>query len=137
MSSEDEQGLKVLLLTGRTVEQGREKERSKFSKEYANSIAVCYIDPDDMKRLKIRENTNVRITTNLGSVVVKAKKSLRGPHPGKIFIPYGAWANLIIDSETHSIGMPSFKGVPAEIEPSPDEEVSSLEDLIKKYYRKN
>ena len=126
--------LEVLLLTGRTVEQGREKERSKFSAEYADSVAVCYIDPDDMKRLGIRENSNVRIATKLGSVVFKAKKSLRAPHPGAVFIPYGAWANLIMDSETHSIGMPSFKGVPAEIEPSPDEKVSSLEALIKKHY---
>ncbi|MFQ6094510.1 MAG: molybdopterin dinucleotide binding domain-containing protein [Candidatus Bathyarchaeia archaeon] len=128
--------LRVLLLTGRTVEQGREKERSKFSREYLDSVAVCYIDPDDMERLGIREDSNVRITTSLGSVVVKAKRSLRAPHPGAVFVPYGAWANLIMDSETNSIGMPSFKGVPAEIEPSPDEEVLSLEDLIKKHYQK-
>lgn len=123
-------------MTGRTVEQGREKERSKFSREYLDSVAVCYIDPDDMERLGIREDSNVRITTSLGSVVVKAKKSLRAPHSGAVFVPYGAWANLIMDSETNSIGMPSFKGVPAEIEPSPDEEVLSLEDLIKKHYQK-
>ena len=123
-----------MLLTGRTVEQGREKERSKFSMEYWGNVAVCYIDPDDMNRLGISENSNVRVTTSLGSVVVKAKKSLRAPHSGAVFIPYGAWANLIMDSETHSIGMPSFKGVPAEIEPSPDEEVSSLEALIQKHY---
>lgn len=128
--------LKVLLLTGRTVEQGREKERSKFSREYMESVAACYIDPDDMEAFEIRENSNIRITTSLGSVVVKARKSLRAPHAGSVFIPYGAWANLLIGSETDSVGMPSFKGVPAEIEPSPDDEVSSLEDLVKKHYRK-
>jgi formylmethanofuran dehydrogenase subunit D len=128
--------LKVLLLTGRTVEQGREKERSKFSREYMESVAACYIDPDDMEGFEIRENSNIRITTSLGSVVVKARKSLRAPHAGSVFIPYGAWANLLIGSETDSVGMPSFKGVPAEIEPSPDDEVSSLEDLVKKHYRK-
>ncbi|MCW4027190.1 MAG: molybdopterin dinucleotide-binding protein [Candidatus Bathyarchaeota archaeon] len=128
--------LKVLLLTGRTVEQGREKERSKFSREYMESVAACYVDPDDMEGFEIRENSNIRITTSLGSVVVKARKSLRAPHAGSVFIPYGAWANLLIGSETDSVGMPSFKGVPAEIEPSPDDEVSSLEDLVKKHYRK-
>jgi formylmethanofuran dehydrogenase subunit D len=128
--------LKVLLLTGRTVEQGREKERSKFSREYMESVAACYIDPDDMEGFEIRENSSIRITTSLGSVVVKARKSLRAPHVGSVFIPYGAWANLLIGSETDSVGMPSFKGVPAEIEPSPDDEVSSLEDLVKKHYRK-
>lgn len=128
--------LKVLLLTGRTVEQGREKERSKFSREYMESVAACHIDPNDMVAFEIRENSNIRITTSLGSVVVKARKSLRAPHAGSVFIPYGAWANLLIGSETDSVGMPSFKGVPAEIEPSPDDEVSSLEDLVKKHYRK-
>jgi len=128
--------LKVLLLTGRTVEQGREKERSKFSREYMESVAACYVDPDDMKRLNIDENSNIRITTSLGSAVLKARKSLRAPHAGAVFIPYGAWANLLIGSETDSVGMPSFKGVPAKIEPSPDDEVLTLEDLVKKHYRK-
>jgi len=128
--------LRVSLLTGRTVEQGREKEQSKFSNEYMMSVAVCHIDPQDMKKLGIKEDTNVRITTNFGSVVVKARKSLRGPHPGAVFIPYGAWVNAVMDPKTHSVGMPSFKGIPAEVEPAVGEDVLNLEDLIKKYYQK-
>ena len=128
--------MRLLLLTGRTVEQGREKELSKFSEEYRESVATCFIDPEDLKKLGAKENSNVRVTTNFGSVVVKAKKSLRGPHSGTFFIPYGAWANILVDSKTDSGGMPSFKGVQAEVEPAPQENVLRLEDLIKKHYGK-
>jgi len=128
--------LRVSLLTGRTLDQGREKERGKFSEDYTRSAAVCFIDPEDMKELRIRENASVRVTTDFGSVVVKAKKSLRGPHPGIVFIPYGAWANVLVDPKTHSTGMPSLKGIPAELEPTPQEDSLSLEDLIRKHYRK-
>jgi len=128
--------LKVSLLSGRTIDQGRDKELSKFSEEYKRSVAVCYIDPEDMKELRIRENTNVRVTTSFGSVVVKAKKSLRSPHRGAVFIPYGAWVNLVADPKTHGTGMPSFKGIQADVEPAPQEEVLDLEELIKKHYGK-
>lgn len=128
--------LEVSLLTGRTINQGREKEFSKFSEEYMKSVAVCEIDPKDMEKLGLRENVNVRVTTRFGSVILRAKKSLRGPHPGIVFIPYGAWANIIIGTKTHSIGMPSFKGIKAEIEPTPQEKVSALEELITTYHKK-
>ena len=128
--------LKVVLLTGRTIEQGVGKERGKLSKDYLESVSVCYMDPDDMKKLKIKDKTNVLVSTNYGSVVVKALKSKRTPHPGKIFIPYGPWANAVTDPETHGIGMPSFKGISAEVQPAPERSVSSLKELLKKQFGK-
>jgi formylmethanofuran dehydrogenase subunit D len=129
--------LKVTLLTGRTIEQGVEKEHGKSSKEYLESVSVCYLDPDDLKRLRIKENTNILVSTEHGAVVVRAQKSLRTPHPSIIFIPYGPWANAIADPKTHSIGMPSFKGIPAEIEPAPDKPVLSLQELLNAQFRKD
>ena len=128
--------LKVSLLTGRTIDQGRVKEKSKFSDEYRENVAVCYLDPEDMKKLGIREDMNIRVTTRFGSVTVKAKRSLRAPHPGVIFIPYGAWANQVTDARTNSVGMPSLKGIDAEVEAAPEDEVLSLEELIKRSYVK-
>ena len=128
--------LRVTLLTGRTIEQGVGKERGKASKEYVESVSVCYIDPEDLKRLGIKEKTNVMVSTDYGSVVVKALKSLRAPHPSIIFIPYGPWANVIVNPETHGIGMPSFKGIPAEVEPAPDKPILSLEELLMEQFGK-
>ena len=126
--------LRVTLITGRTIEQGVGKEQGKASKEYTDSVSICYIEPDDLKKLAIKENSNVSVSTEYGSVVLKALKSLRSPHTGIIFIPYGPWANTVVDPETDSIGMPSLKGIPAEITPAQDEPVLSLTELLKEQF---
>jgi formylmethanofuran dehydrogenase subunit D len=128
--------LRVTLLTGRTIEQGVGKERGKASKEYVESVSVCYMDPEDLKKLGIKEKTNVQVSTEYGSVVVKAVKSLRVPHVGVIFIPYGPWANVVVNPETHSIGMPSLKGIPAEVEPAQEKPILMLEEFLKREFGK-
>lgn len=125
--------LKVSLLTGRTIEQGKGKEMGKLSKEYLDSVMICQMDPNDMKSLEVKENTNVKVATDFGSVVLKAVKSARAPHPKVVFIPYGPWANLIMNPRTHGTGMPSFKGIPAEIEAAPNEKVLSLQNLLNQF----
>jgi formylmethanofuran dehydrogenase subunit D len=92
---------------------------------------MVYMDADDMKKLGIKNGTNVLVTTPNGSVVLKAVKYPRGPTPSLIYIPYGPWANAICSDATSSIGMPSFKGTPAEVEPAPDKPVLSMEELLK------
>lgn len=128
--------MQVTLLTGRTIEQGVGKEQGKASDEYFESAAVCYIDPDDLKKLGIKDESNILVSTEYGSVVIKAVKSLRGPHEGIIFIPYGPWANAVVSNETDSIGMPSLKGIPARIKPAPTESILSLKELLKLEFRK-
>jgi len=127
--------LKISLLTGRTIDQGTGKEMGKLSKEYLESVVICQMDPEDMKFLGVKENNNVKVITDFGSVVLKAVKSARAPHPKVAFIPYGPWASIIMNPETHGTGMPSFKGIPAEIEPAPNEKVLSLHDLLNQYYK--
>ena len=128
--------LKVSVLTGRTINQGRGKECGKLSKEYLESVVICQMDPNDMKFLGVKENTNVKVITDFGSVVLKAVKSVRAPHSKVVFIPYGPWASLIMNPKTHGTGMPSLKGIPAEIEPAPNEKVLSLQDLLNQFQKK-
>jgi len=127
--------VKVSLLTGRTIDQGTGKEIGKLSEEYQKSVAICQMDPEDMKFLGVKENNNVKVITNFGSVVVKAVKSARTPHPKVAFIPYGPWASIIMNPKTHGTGMPSLKGIPAEIEPAPEEGVLTLHDLLNQYFK--
>jgi len=128
--------LKVTLLTGRTIRQGQGKEYGKLSERYWKSVAICEIDPEDMKYLGIKENQSVKITTDYGSVVVKAVKSLRAPHRGAVFVPYGPWASVIVNPRTHGTGMPSFKGIEAVVEPASDQQVMHLQELLRQHYRK-
>ena len=128
--------LKVLLLTGRTVDQGKGKEYGKLSEEYQQSVAICQMDPDDMKLLGVKENTNVKVITDFGSVVLKVVKSASAPHPKVVFIPYGPWASVVMNPKTHGTGMPSLKGLTAEIEPAPGEKVLGLTDLLREHFKK-
>jgi formylmethanofuran dehydrogenase subunit D len=129
--------LTVTLLTGRTLRQGQGKEYGKLSERYWKNVAICEIDPDDMKRLAMKDGKPVKVITKHGSVTLRAVKSLRGPHSGMIFVPYGPWASIIVDSETHGTGMPSFKGIQAVIEPAVDgEKVLTLQELLTTHYQK-
>ena len=92
------------------------------------------MDPEDINFLRMRGAENVKITTDFGSVILRLVKSLAAPHPKIIFIPYGPWANAIVSNETTSIGMPSFKGTPAEVESAPDKPVLTLKELLRSQF---
>ncbi len=128
--------IKVTLLTGRTIDQGTTKEHGKLSDEYRESVAICEMDIDDLKRLGVKDDSNVKLSTEYGEVVVKAKESKRGPHPEIVYMPYGLWSNIIVNPQTHGTGMPSFKGIVAEIQPASTERVLTLPQLLKKIFRK-
>ena len=99
-------------------------------------MTICEIDPEDMRYLGVKENQNVKITTDYGSVVVRAVKSLRAPHRGAVFVPYGPWASIVVNPKTHGTGMPSFKGIEAIIEPASNEQVLRLQELLQQHYKK-
>ena len=132
-----EQKLRATLITGRTIDQGVGKELGKGSKEYYDSAAVCFLDKADIIKLGLKGGAKVRVTSKYGSVVLKAKKILRGSNPGMVFIPCGLWANAICGDETFSMGMPLFKGFPVEVQQAqPSEPVLTLDELLKLEYGK-
>ena len=122
--------MRIMILTGRTIDQGCEKELGKTSREYVESVSILEMNEEDMRKLGVREGDKVRVKTESGSIVLIARKSPRIRSPGSAFIPYGPWANFIMGSDTDGTGMPLLKGVPAQIEPT-DEEVSKIRDLIR------
>ena len=122
--------LNVVVITGRTIDQGRGKEMGKLSDVYQKDVTQCQIDPDDMKFLGLRRNSNVRVSTKFGDIVLRTVKSIRGPHPGLVFISYGPWASMISDPETHGSGMPSLKGMTGVLEPAPGDKVLTMQELI-------
>ncbi len=129
-----EEKLRVILITGRTIDQGVGKEMGKGSKEYFDSSSICIIDEADMKKLGIKSRTNVKVTSKYGSVIVKATKNPYGSNPGLVFIPCGLWANAICGDETFGMGMPLYKGFTVEVEPAPNQVVLTLDELLKEEY---
>ena len=126
--------LNLTLLTGRTIEQGVGKESGKGTKEYFDSTTMCYMDETDMNKLGLKNKDHILVSTNEGSVVLRAIRHPRGAMPGLIYIPYGLWANAICSSKTSSIGMPSFKGTPVEVKPARDQPILTLKELLRKEF---
>ncbi|MEM2927417.1 MAG: molybdopterin dinucleotide binding domain-containing protein [Nitrososphaerota archaeon] len=122
--------IKVILITGRSLDQGTSKSIGKFSKEYMEKLAICELDPEDLKSLGIESGQNVKIKTKYGEVIVKAIESKQAPHKGIAFMPYSMWANLLLGSSTNSSGMPTFKGIEADIEIVKEGKIMDLNELL-------
>jgi len=123
--------ISINLISGRTIQQGASMEGGKDTDKYMKACGIIEIDDSDFKRLEIMKNTNVRVTSEFGNVVVKAVEATQGPHPGVAFIPMGPWANSVTSPETYSTGMPTFKGVPITIEPAENEKVLTSIELVR------
>jgi len=123
------------LISGRTIQQGVAMEGGKEKDLYRRACGIIELDPSDLKKLGVWRNTNVRVTSPYGSVVVKAIETTQGPHPGLGWIPMGPWANAIVNPNTYSTGMPTFKGTPVEVEVAMDAPVLLGIELVQKACR--
>jgi formylmethanofuran dehydrogenase subunit D len=130
------QQIQLTLITGRTIDQGVGKELGKSTQEYFDTAAVCYLDPQDMRRLDIKNGATIQVTSKFGVVTVKAKYFPRGCHVGLAFIPCGLWANAVCGDDTYSMGMPLFKGFPVTIATAADQPILSLNELLEEEYGK-
>jgi len=120
------------LISGRTIQQGVAIEGGKEKPLYRTAAGIIEMDNADIKKLGAWRNTNVRVTSDYGSVIVKAMETSQGPHPGIGFIPMGPWANAVISPNTYSTGMPTFKGVPVKVEVAINEPVLLGIELVQK-----
>ncbi len=103
------------LITGRTPEQGEGLHKGKGSEAYRSATTLVEMSPEDMARLGIEEGQVVRVQTVAGQVEVPVRAGALPP--GLLFVPMGPAANGLIGTETEGTGMPSFKGLAAEVEP--------------------
>jgi formylmethanofuran dehydrogenase subunit D len=120
------------LISGRTIQQGVAIESGKEKPSYRTAAGIIEMDKEDLKKLGAWRNTNVRVTSEYGSVIVKAVEATQGPHPGLGFIPMGPWANAVISDNTYSTGMPTFKGVPVTVEVAINEPILLGIELVQK-----
>lgn len=124
-----EGSIQVTVITGRTLDQGRALEEGKFLETYQAKCTIIELDRNDLKKLGVGEGSNVKVKTPFGEVVVKAVAATMD-HPGIAFIPMGPWANAIIDPSTQGSGMPTLKGVKAEVTAT-SEPIKGLKELFK------
>jgi formylmethanofuran dehydrogenase subunit D len=121
----------LILLTGRTINQGVALEGGKTTRENVRAAAICAFDKDDFKKLDCLAGTPVKVRTDFGEVVVYSTVSEEGPHPGIIFIPMGPWSNQVVNPSTQGTGTPTYKGMKAKVEVLKNGKVLDPLDLIK------
>ena len=120
------------LISGRSIQQGVAIEGGKEKPSYRTACGIIELDLSDLKKLGAWKGTNVRVTSDYGNVIVKAIETTQGPHPGIGFIPMGPWANSIVNPNTYSTGMPTFKGTPVKVEVAINEPVMLGIELVQK-----
>jgi formylmethanofuran dehydrogenase subunit D len=107
------------------MEAGKEKHN------YTVACGIIEMNADDLKRFGIMKNTNVRVSSDFGTVIVKAVEARQMLNPGEAYIPMGPWANCVVSTRTHGTGMPTLKGVPITIKAAPFEPVLGSVQLIR------
>jgi formylmethanofuran dehydrogenase subunit D len=118
------------MITQRSVEEGAAMEKGKTNPDYFEACSICEMHPDDMKRAGIWKNTNVRVTSECGSVIVKAIEPTQYVPPGLAHIRQGVWANQVVPPRTQSTGTPQYSGFPVTIEPAPTERLKGALELV-------
>jgi len=110
--------ISAILITGRSFGQGIGKEYGRFSEKYLYVVKSCEMNPEDMVTLGVKRGNHVRIRSEFGETVARVTDPTQELPKGAIFIPYGPWANLLVDPKSQGTGMPLLKGVPVELEAS-------------------
>jgi formylmethanofuran dehydrogenase subunit D len=122
-------GVEVVIISGRTSQQGAGLEIGKTSQEYFKSASYVELSERDAKALGVEDGQPVEVTTPHGSVVVTGRVS-EGLDGGVVFFPYGLWANQVFGTTTAGTGMPAFKGVRAIVKPADGKGVKTLAELV-------
>jgi formylmethanofuran dehydrogenase subunit D len=122
----------LILITGRTINQGVALEGGKNTRENVRAAGICAFDKNDFIKLNCLAGTPVKVTTDYGEVIVYSTISEEGPHPGIIFIPMGPWANQIVNPDSQSTGTPTFKGIKTKVEVVKNGKVLDAVQLISK-----
>jgi formylmethanofuran dehydrogenase subunit D len=111
----------ITITTFRDVFQSVELETENMA-EYAEKSAVIYLGEEEMKKMNLQEGAHVKLATEMGSVVVKVKKS----STGIASMPNSPWCNALISSDSN--GVPRYKCIKARLSLTKDG-LTTLEEL--------
>ncbi|MBS1262878.1 MAG: Molybdenum-containing formylmethanofuran dehydrogenase 1 subunit C [Methanonatronarchaeales archaeon] len=120
--------MSLVLVSGRTLGQGKTRDKEKLTEGYFDAAAFVELDADDADDLGIEEGDVALLETGAGEVRLRAKTA-RGDSSGVAFVPMGPWANALVDDGTEATGMPEFKSVPVKVEKT-DGSPTTLDDLL-------
>ena len=109
---------KMTLIGGRTSKQGTALCAGKLGAEYVDVSTTLEMNVDDMARLGVQPNGKVRLTSPVGSTVVRCKpREAKDLPSGLLFIAYGPASSQLMAGDTAGTGMPLSKNLEVDVEP--------------------
>jgi formylmethanofuran dehydrogenase subunit D len=109
--------LSLILISGRSTEQGVGISAGKDQPEYQEATHVIELNPSDMQRSGLNDGTLVRIQSRYGRIDATCRRS--DIPEGLAFMAFGSACNRLVGGETHASGMPDSKHLNVVIEPIP------------------
>lgn len=107
----------MTLIGGRSSRQGTSLCAGKLGAEYIEVSSTLEMNAEDMARLGLKDNDNVRLRSADGEIVVRCKgKPAKDLPAGLLFIAYGPLSSALMGSETAGSGMPMSKNIEVEVE---------------------
>jgi formylmethanofuran dehydrogenase subunit D len=120
--------MKMIVNTIRMVDNDQVREYSfGDNNSLKEKLAVGFINPEELKKLDLKPDSNLRLTNNFGSVIIKPKEDKDVP-VGTIIIPVSIWANQITGIENNE---PVYKNIGANIEVTSDS-VLGIKEILNK-----
>ena len=93
-------------------------------------LAVAFLNPIDLGKLKIEPKSNVRIFNDIGSIIVKCEDDEK-IHQGMVLMPVSIWANQLSSILNKDI---NYKNIKVQIEPT-GEKILKYNEIIQELKR--
>ena len=118
----------MIVNTARMVNYDQAREHAfGDEKSLKEKLAIGIIHPDDFKKLNLTSDSNIKVSTKYGTVVLKSITE-ENVSNGNILIPVSIWASQITGIENGELFL---KNIQATVEPT-EELVLDFKDLIDK-----
>ena len=100
----------MLLIAGRTSEQGTSLNKGKLKAEYQQVTSTVEMNEEDMARLNIHEGDTLRLSNGVGRADVSCvPRKARDLPSGMLFMAYGPSSSELMEADTAGSGMPISK----------------------------
>ena len=118
----------MIINTVRKIDHDQAKEHAfGDDKTLKENVALALINPENLKELNSKSNSNVNISSQFGSVILRVKDDENVPK-GMVYIPVSIWANQLTGIENDQL---IYKNLNANVE-SCTEPVLEFKELILK-----
>jgi formylmethanofuran dehydrogenase subunit D len=120
--------MEMIINTVRKIDHDQAKEHAfEDDKSLKENVALAVINPENLKNLNLKSNSNIKITSQFGNVILRVQEDKNVPK-GMIYIPVSIWANQLTGIINDQL---IYKNLKANVEPS-NEPVLDFKELILK-----